>query len=95
MRKEYKKLIEGLIASKRAEENRKYGEFIIQTNEVQFLLSFIVLKRTSLPDKKYIEDLEKSELGILIKLFQACGNKTPQMFELMLNLKSTTRLELS
>jgi hypothetical protein len=66
------RLVESLIAGQRNAENAKYGAFIVQTNEVQLKLALAVLQRSGLPDKDYVEKLERSELGPLLNLYKAC-----------------------
>ncbi len=67
-----KKLIERMIEQKLIRRNSKYGQFIIQTNEVQIYLLCVILKRIILPNKKLIECLEKQTLGELIHNFRIC-----------------------
>ncbi len=45
------KLIKMMIAVKQAEENKIFGEFIVQSNKVQFYLTMLVLLNSSYPDK--------------------------------------------
>lgn len=68
------KLIKEMIFAKKADENRKFGEFIIQSNEIQFYLSKVILLNSSYPDKKYKEFLERAELGTLIHVFCSCAD---------------------
>lgn len=56
-------LIKMLVADQKSKENKKFGEFIVQTNKVQFYLSILVLLQSSFPDKKYREDIERAEFG--------------------------------
>lgn len=42
-----------MIRGRKTSENAKYGEFIKQTNEVQFLLAHVVFLRSSFIDKDY------------------------------------------
>ena len=67
-----KHLMDSMIAGQRYAENAKYGAFIVQTNEVQLKLALAVLQRSGLPDKDYVEKLERSELGPLLNLYKAC-----------------------
>jgi type III secretory pathway lipoprotein EscJ len=67
-----KHLIDSIIAGRRNAENAKYGAFIVQTNEVQLKLALAVLQRSGLPDKDYVEKLERAELGPLLGLWKAC-----------------------
>lgn len=63
------KLIEMIVERNRISENAKYGEFIIQTNEVQFYLVVAIVLRTYKPTKKLIDNLYESTLGKLIFYF--------------------------
>lgn len=69
------KLIKIFISAKKAEENRKFGEFIVQSNRIQFYLSTLLLFRSSFADKKYIEYIENTLFSNLIHLFCACAKK--------------------
>ena len=62
-------------------ENFKYGELIIQTNKVQWYLTYIIFLRASRPTKKLEKYLERLELGSLIECFSICI-KTPLESEL-------------
>lgn len=67
-----RRLVDSIIAGQRNVENAKYGAFIVQTNEVQLKLALAILQRSGLPDKDYINKLERSELGPLLGLWKAC-----------------------
>ncbi|MCX6759442.1 MAG: hypothetical protein NT012_02675 [Candidatus Nealsonbacteria bacterium] len=67
------KLIKLIVAGQKSEENKKFGEFIVQTNKVQFYLSILVVLQSFFPDKKYREYVEGAEFGSVINLFCACG----------------------
>ncbi len=83
-----RRIAESMVRGRRASENAKYGEFIQQTNEVQFLLAHVVLLRSSFIDKDYQNWLiEKTGLGTLINLFRACVRRTPAMYGLFLGLQ--------
>ncbi|MDD3607736.1 MAG: hypothetical protein PHQ20_02980 [Candidatus Moranbacteria bacterium] len=69
------KLAKSIIAGRKREENKKFGEFIVQSNEIQFYLSNLLLFRSSYPDKKYREDIERVQFGSLINLFCACAKR--------------------
>lgn len=78
--KEKKSLGEEILRalSEREKSFRTYpnlGKFVIQQNEIQSLLTAIILIRTvsgGLVNKKLIEWLEGSTLGNLIKIYQLC-----------------------
>ncbi len=55
------------------EENQRYGEFIIQTNKVQFHLSALVILRSGYPDKKFRDRVEVMTFGALINLYNVCA----------------------
>lgn len=67
-----KQLIEVLMKNQQIHENSKYGEFIIQTNEVQWVLVNLILIRAKYLTPKLQESLERSELGNLIIGFGMC-----------------------
>ncbi|OGI56979.1 hypothetical protein A2906_02955 [Candidatus Nomurabacteria bacterium RIFCSPLOWO2_01_FULL_37_25] len=69
-------------------ENEIFGQFILQTNEVQTTLAITVLLHSSLRDKKYNESLIERTLGNLIFMFQACMKKTSETQKLLSMLKN-------
>lgn len=75
-------------------ENSKYGQFIIQTNEVQLLLILLILQRVNLPDKKLSGFLEAGTLGNLINYFRVCArlNELPLIKSLELYNQSRNAL---
>ncbi len=87
-----KRLAESMVRGQRTMENAKYGSFIKQTNEVQFLLAFVVLLRSTFIDKNYENWVfEKAGLGTLINLFRACARRMPTMYMLLLQLQRYKR----
>jgi hypothetical protein len=66
------KFIDLLLKQKKQEDNSKFGEFILQTNEVQFYISVIIFFRTFNPTKQLLKDLQSLTLGQLIKSFRMC-----------------------
>ena len=75
--KEDTKYIKELLVKRMIEQTRilrhsKYGQFIIQTNEVQFYLISLIFLRTILPSKKLKQYLERLTLGNLINCFRIC-----------------------
>jgi hypothetical protein len=76
-----RKLPESFFKKINESKNSKYGQFIIQTNEVQFYLIFLIILKTALPSKKLKEYLEECTLGNLIYKFKTCSNEP---FELSL-----------
>lgn len=83
-----RKLALSLAHGKAKIENATHGEFIKQTNEVQFILAYVVLTRPSFVDEDYRNWLvEKAGLGTLINLFRACIRRTPSMYLLFLQLQ--------
>lgn len=82
-----KRLAKSIIQGQINYENQKYGEFIKQTNEVQTILTVVIIMRSSIPDKSYTDNLYTKELGGLINLFQACAPRTPFAYALFLKLK--------
>ena len=76
-----------------AAKNAAYGQFIIQTNEVQYKLAFIVFIYSSFPEKSHMDYLfGKTTFGPLIGLFQSCAPKNPEMYQLLRNLKEYKKL---
>jgi hypothetical protein len=69
-----KKLVQRMVDHSRFIKNSKYGEFIIQTNEVQSFLILLILLKVVLPNKNLSEYLEKSTLGNLINSFRICAS---------------------
>lgn len=82
-----RKLAKSIIAGRKGEENKKFGEFIIQSNEIQFYLSNLLLFRSSYPDKKYRENIERAQFGNLIDLFCACAKAKTYEFILIPKLR--------
>jgi hypothetical protein len=64
-----------MVVFKNSLQSRKFGDFIIQSNKIQFYLSNLILLRSSYPDKKYQDMLESVMMGQLIDLFCACARK--------------------
>ena len=67
-----KELVRGIIEQQRINENSKYGEFIIQANEIQFYLVTLIWLRSFFPINKLEERLERLEFGNLIICFRIC-----------------------
>ena len=65
-------LVKRMIEQTRILRHSKYGQFIIQTNEVQFYLISLIFLRTILPSKKLKQYLERLTLGNLINCFRIC-----------------------
>jgi len=66
------------------------GEFLIQQNEIQFLLTNLILVRATkhgLIDKKWIKKIESSSLGDLIFIYKACAYQTIKEGNLIKNLE--------
>jgi hypothetical protein len=70
-----KELARRMVNARKNFENQRYGEFIIQTNSIQFYLSNLILLRSGILNKDYKNSVEGSTLGQLITLFCACGKK--------------------
>ncbi len=67
-----KRIVEAMMAQQRIVRNSKYGEFIIQSNEIQFYLVFFIKLTATKINKKFSKDIESSTLGTLISYFQLC-----------------------
>ncbi len=90
--REQEKLIETLVQQERLRENSKYGELILQTNEVQFYVSTVVILKCSLPDKSYEDYLyEGAELGTLINLFNASSRDIENSYNIICKLREYNR----
>ncbi len=61
-----------MLGAQKGNENKKYGELILQTNEVQSRLAAAIILNSSCPDKKYSERIIGMTMGSLITLAQAC-----------------------
>jgi hypothetical protein len=70
-----KEFIQVMVRNKRAMESQKFGDFIIQSNNIQSYLSNLVILRSSYPDKEYMDKIESGTLGQIINLFCACAKK--------------------
>lgn len=71
--------VKGKIEQIRIYRNSKYGQFIIQTNEVQFYLTQLILLRTVLCSKKLRKYLEESTFGSLINCFRVCVKNSSEL----------------
>jgi hypothetical protein len=67
-----KEMARKMLGVQQGNENRKYGELILQTNEVQFKLATVIILNSFCPDKKYCEELLGMTSSPLIALTQAC-----------------------
>ena len=74
-----KLLVKRMLEQKRILRDSKYGQFIIQTNEVQFYLTSLILLRTILPSKKLRQYLERLTLGNLINCFRICVRSSNEL----------------
>ncbi len=90
-----KKFVQFIIKNQRIRDNSKYGEFIIQTNEVQLWLSFIILIRTTHRTKQLKNNLENAEFGKLIGYFLVCLKTTDLNLLKTLNTYKTDRNALA
>ncbi len=79
-REDIRKLAKDIfIERERGRINSKYGEFIVQTNEVHFWLSLLILTRSHIPNKKFLDYLLSLTLGSLIGHFRVCAkNNIPE-----------------
>ena len=77
MKKDPKReLVEILTNRERVHQNSKYGELIIQSNEIQFLLMGLILFRSYRMDKDLKKYLEGLTLGSLINIFRVCAKSS-------------------
>jgi hypothetical protein len=82
-----KKIVDRMVKAKENFKNQKYGEFIIQTNNIQFYLLNLILLRSGFLDNDYKNYVERATLGQLIFLFCACINKNTKEILLIPKLK--------
>lgn len=80
------------LRNQRALENQKFGEFILQANNIQFYLSKLVILRSSFPDKEYLDKIESGTLGQIINLFCACAKKDTGEYVLIPKLRSHNKI---
>lgn len=74
-------LAKRIIEKQRIHENSKYGEFIIQTNEIQYYLMLLIFIRSFIPDKNLRKYLEEAQFSNLIGCFRIIAKN---IFELRL-----------
>lgn len=86
-----KKIIEIMVEQSQIGKNSKYGEFIIQTNKIQFLLIGLISLRVCCPDKKNKNELAQLTLGSLIVCFRICA-KNPAELELVKDLEDYKKM---
>lgn len=78
-----RKMASKMFSYKHFSENSKFGEFIIQTNEVQFMLALAIFKCPFLIDDIREELFEKNGLGTLINKFKKCTKKRSDIEKLL------------
>lgn len=61
-----------MVEQERINENSKYGQFIIQTSEVQLYLGLLIFLRSPISNKKLKKYLERLQMGNLIGCFRIC-----------------------
>lgn len=77
-----------MVRAQIGRESQKYGEFIKQTNEVQYLLALVILRQSTFVDDDYVDWLsEKAGLGTLINLYRASAKHSVSSFALFKQLK--------
>ena len=72
-------LVERWDKQTRILRDSKYGQFVIQTNEVQLHLISLIFLRTTLPSKKLKQYLERLTLGNLINCFRICVKNSVEL----------------
>ncbi len=72
------KIVKRLVKGKELQTNSKYGEFIIQTNKVQWLLVLQILSRAPNPNDELKKVLEIFTFGPLISAFRICAYATSE-----------------
>ncbi|MBU6414663.1 hypothetical protein KGQ34_00235 [Patescibacteria group bacterium] len=70
--KKKQEMAKKMLGIQQSNENRKYGELIIQTNKVQSKLIFAIILNSRSSNKKYHDELSGKTLGSLIFTSQAC-----------------------
>lgn len=71
--RERKKYIEQVLKENQIRDNATYGEFILQTNKVQYYLVKLIFLRSFDPSKTFEKYLERSQLGQLISYLNICA----------------------
>lgn len=61
-----------LVAQEDTRKNAKYGKFIIQANQIQYLIICVIALRAYMPSKKLLAQLEELTLGALFENFRLC-----------------------
>ncbi len=83
---EKEKFTERILEESRTRDNAKYGEFILQTNDVlRYLVGFIFLRSFTL-NESFKKHLEESQMGALISYLNVCA-RIGSDFALMAKLK--------
>jgi len=66
-------IVERLVSDELIKRNSKYGELIIQANEVQFFLTTLISLRSFTQTKKIKDRLERAQMGQLIHQLEICA----------------------
>ena len=81
------RIVEQISERNQIQENSKYGELIVQANDVQYYLIKLILLRSFDPSRKFEEDLERLQLGQLIGYLNVCAQSKLDL-DLIGNLKN-------
>lgn len=52
-----------------------FEKFLLQQNLIQYNLVLLIMVRSKLPDKRFLEWVENKTLGELIQLYKVCANR--------------------
>jgi hypothetical protein len=74
-----KDFVEDMVHAQQNFDNQKYGEFIIQTNRVQFYLTLLIQLRCFVVDDEFRKHLERSQFGQLIGYFNVCARDSSEL----------------
>lgn len=73
--KHLKKLfVKRFLKKKRILQNSKYGQLVIQANEIQLWLTLLFTLRATTHTKKFFEYLQQLQFGSIINGFKICSN---------------------
>jgi hypothetical protein len=83
LEKKKKEMAEKMLGLQKGSENKKYGEFILQTNKVQYKLNTAIMLNSVCLDKKYCDQLLGLTMGSLITVAQACISFSEEDLEML------------
>lgn len=88
-----RKIVAQMVAHQMIRENSKYGELVIQTNEIQVALSYLIFSRSGLPDDDFrVYVFERATLGQLVVIFPLIGILNQEEKNLLRQLKEYNKI---